>query len=418
MEKKLALAFALAFLMFISGCVVITGSCAMPGRDCDAVNTCCSGLVCGSDSKCRYTTESYWDDWRSAALIGVIISVMLVSLAYMFASLIGHSQLKAWAKNELFQAFASAFIIGSLIALIALTSSGLRALIIPAALPAEYAAALPAEYIAIYGPGQIAANDPNPHITLAYVYMQKTLIDLKAMAYNMLKTYRYTMWFAYANMTFNEYIHPWLGVKSAPLIGLSIAGESMSTAFDILVKMMLIVTVQQALLELIRDALFPALLVMGIIFRTFFFTRKLGGLLIAMAIGLYLVYPITFILMHNLMKAGTGEYVINVDAEEFVRETGLAYPDDPVGLWDKITTGQITAANLLEIPRHLGGIVGRFFNENWLIGERGYLDKTAKWMMYGTFVPFITLMATVAFVRNLSPILGGDVEIAGLTRII
>ena len=55
---------------------------------------------------------------------------------------------------------------------------------------------------------------------------------------------------------------------------------------------------------------------------------------------------------------------------------------------------------------------------NWVVGENGVLENTAKLLIYSTFVPFIALMATISFVKGLSPLLGGDVEIAGITHLI
>ena len=46
------------------------------------------------------------------------------------------------------------------------------------------------------------------------------------------------------------------------------------------------------------------------------------------------------------------------------------------------------------------------------------LDLLARLMFFSTFFSFIAVIATIANIKVLSPMLGGDVEIAGLTRLI
>jgi hypothetical protein len=61
--------------------------------------------------------------------------------------------------------------------------------------------------------------------------------------------------------------------------------------FDWAMKIMTITKFQEVMLRFIAVALFPALFVIGAILRTFTFTRRLGGLLLAMAIALYFIFP-------------------------------------------------------------------------------------------------------------------------------
>ena len=62
--------------------------------------------------------------------------------------------------------------------------------------------------------------------------------------------------------------------------------------------------------------------------------------------------------------------------------------------------------------------IGQPQENNWVVGNDGVLENTAKLLIYATFIPFIVLMGTIAFIKGLSPLLGGDVEIAGITHLI
>jgi hypothetical protein len=43
---------------------------------------------------------------------------------------------------------------------------------------------------------------------------------------------------------------------------------------------------------------------------------------------------------------------------------------------------------------------------------------TGRLMVPALFIPVIVIIVTVSFIKGLSPLLGGDVEIAGLTHLI
>ncbi len=53
-----------------------------------------------------------------------------------------------------------------------------------------------------------------------------------------------------------------------------------------------------------------------------------------------------------------------------------------------------------------------------LLGFNGVIDNLAKILIFSLVAPFIAIMVSLASAKVLSPMLGGDVEIAGLTRLI
>lgn len=61
--------------------------------------------------------------------------------------------------------------------------------------------------------------------------------------------------------------------------------------------------VQGILLEFIAGTALPVLLPIGLVLRTFYFTRRLGGAIIAITIALFAVFPLTYVLDAQLVAS-------------------------------------------------------------------------------------------------------------------
>ena len=64
------------------------------------------------------------------------------------------------------------------------------------------------------------------------------------------------------------------------------------------------------------------------------------------------------------------------------------------------------------------GIVSNEDYINSLVGPGGVIDGTARLVFFSMFFTLLSVFSTVGAVRALSPLLGGDTEIAGLTHLI
>jgi hypothetical protein len=366
---------------------------------------CCTGTQSNGD-KCVYSTGTFWSSWVYVALLAVIISALIVSLAYMTGSFFGNQMLLAWAKNELFQVMASAFIIGTLIGTLTFVQAGL------------------ASEIARTG---TACAGFNCHIRLADNYLETVYNDTGVMAESVIRVNTLVSLIRSIRIIPELFEAPYFGITVQPFSGLGILAETLKTTLDTIMKIMMLLKLQQILLSYIEFALFPILLVMGIVLRTFFFTRKLGGLLIAIAIGLYLVYPMFFVIAHTMwlgtmhkdrmastsFSTNIGSYVVISHTEKDIENVVYADIDQTTG-----ETGFTRLEKLRQSTGHLKEKIGYYVDQEYIIGEGGFLEKTSILLVYATFIPFIALMVTIGFVRGLSMLLGGDVEIAGLTRIL
>jgi hypothetical protein len=423
--KKIAVAFALfAFLLALSGCVnryegCAAGACCnLPGKDCTLTSdACCGGTYCKATpdaddapelGTCQYSMASYWDAWQQVALLAVLISMFLAVLAYMAGYALSNQMLLAWAKQEIFQVLVSAFLLGSLIAIIATTQTAMSSDLVS-------------------GGTFVCPPDHACHIALAKEYVNAMYDDSAKMARSIVKVNSILVFLKNFKLVPELTIAPYMGITVLqPLAGLGIIYDSLRTCLDVLIKVMMLLKVQEIIFDFIELALFPILLVMGLIFRTFFFTRKLGGLLIALAIGLYLVYPVVFILGHNM-------FVHTVTTDRTDPTSFVSYNVNIVSNIVVVDTSDAEAKFQSELPdgtridffesilNTIGGagetIIG-YGSGQYVIGEGGFLDKTGLLLVYATFIPFAALMTTIGFVRGLSVALGGDIEIAGLTRLL
>jgi len=369
------------------------------------------------------------NNWQAVASIAVIMSAFFVSIAYMLGSLLQIPMLINWAKGELMQVFASALIIGGLIWLVSMIT----------VLSASMAGATGIDCTFTDVADKYAREELEQapcHINVAQQYLQIMYENLYEMSRDLLVTGTLLSAISNFNITFEMLIPPWTTATMVPFAGMNMIFETLFTSFEMLSKIMLLLKFQMYFLSFIWRALFPMLLVLGVIMRTFWFSRKLGGLLIAIAIGMFIAFPLFYTLSYYVLGGtSAGTYVVKIDPSEYMEFLS----DEEIAAWEAGVIPDYTAAgdgemgdimhriNRIENKNWLGDVLAVAgtgaptednLENNWVVGEDGVLENVAKLLIYATFVPFIAIISTIAFIKGLSPLLGGDIEIAGLTHLI
>lgn len=176
----------------------------------------------------------------------------------------------------------------------------------------------------------------------------------------------------------------------------AIYNQTLRTALGWISNALLFIKAQEAFLFYV-SSLTGALFAFGLVLRVAWFTRKLGGLLVALAIGLYAIFPLTYILAWYAVDVRT---VIAADAFDFPSTWAVLTPaaTDPRAV--------LFTQNILQGP------------QSQTPERPGLLDGIARAWLIMTFIPAIAVFTLIGFVRHFSPMIGGDVEIAGLTRLI
>jgi hypothetical protein len=164
--------------------------------------------------------------------------------------------------------------------------------------------------------------------------------------------------------------------------GRAVYNNALKTAAINLGKLLPYIKLQEMFLYYVPAIIAP-LFPFGVILRIPFFTRKLGGLLIAICFGIYFVFPLTYIL---------GWYTIDVSQVNIGESLKLASD----------------ARDLFTIVPDIGP----------LFDDGSVYDAIGKYYIPAYFLPIFALLVTLGFIKHFSPMIGGDTEIAGLSRLI
>lgn len=153
-------------------------------------------------------------------------------------------------------------------------------------------------------------------------------------------------------------------------------------------------TVQASVLAFVAASALTVVLPAGLILRSLYPTRRMGGFLIALAISLYVVLPLTYVMNATISNAylsttnssGTGAVTLGSDS---------------------ITSSAIAAAknstNSSAITSFISG--AQSWTTNFLDGLFG---SVAYFIVYAFILPAFSLMLTGISVRELSRMLGSD----------
>ncbi|MDD5317302.1 MAG: hypothetical protein PHF51_01060 [Candidatus ainarchaeum sp.] len=230
--------------------------------------------------------------------------------------------------------------------------------------------------------------------------------------------------------------HLAFGFSVSPYAGVTMLSEAVAGIMPFLFSWIASFIAQEFMLRMIQESVFPVLLALGIILRTLFFTRRLGGLLMAVAIGLYTVYPLMYILlMDNYMFDESQLWLDKWDVQSCTCDTTrpwwasasdwLKTPEAAEQYRKEVCpvrfcTPQVATILTIGVGPELMGIFDRDplnieLEFAWLYKV---ISVVGQLIVPGFMIPIIIGLVTVSFIKTLSPLLGGDIEIAGLTHLL
>ncbi|MFN7991234.1 MAG: hypothetical protein U0R44_03690 [Candidatus Micrarchaeia archaeon] len=458
-----------------------------------------------------------WHDWLWFAGAALGLATALTAVVYMLSELLQNDRMKGWAKLELSEIFYSALIIA--LALVALptidavvqgalgvsntggTSGGnpgplgsITSAWIRTQDTGSFTASQQYQALDICG-APIAANPRSVyngiescHIKLGIWFLRELFDEGKSYAFNIYLDYIKTSMIS--EFTINiEFLFEQAGFFTfTPWKGFFTMGNKIKElVFDWCIKLLMLLKFQEVTLRFIATALFPALFIIGVMLRTFSFTRKIGGLLLAMAIALYFVFPAFYafgaLIMLDLkndpsiraawmanhdanpnglpdpsiaatmylrgdtvipMVGGNNSYSAEdvrsnlsafegMDYQTYMRnfESGSVNGNRALPQFDLNSRAHANASaadinNTLTQQRQVAdswfGNVSRmnmfdnFVSFAWM--PNGPIDGLSRLTFWSVFFSLISIIATIAAIRSLSITFGGDIEIAGLTRLI
>ncbi|MDE1856618.1 MAG: hypothetical protein KGH98_00875 [Candidatus Micrarchaeota archaeon] len=248
------------------------------------------------------------------AFIGLMLSLLFVAIAYMVGEVLRVEGLKNWYKTELWEATKSLFVIAIVFSVIVILGSVAVSLvgITPQQPSGLYSNSTVAQS------ASLATNLGNLYAAVANQYLLPQSLAAQSafseslgisLAYSAIKSLQIDVYADYpilpppypnlVDVTFGvykQYIYQNTVLDSGDTGGISFLTSMLSL---IIVPVMLLASIQLSLLPLMAFIGLGILLPIGIVLRAFPFLRPVGGTMIALGIGISIIYP-TLMLLFNI----------------------------------------------------------------------------------------------------------------------
>ncbi len=317
-------------------------------------------------------------------LYGLNISVILVSIMLTIGGVLlgcGYAmndrRLKEWGKNEIMQSLFNGALVGGFLVLFAnggvvgsfvnaaVLSNGTR---LSCSQSLQYNAAICFAYDYLIGPGQY-------YYLGSYHYSVLGSITLLIIGLTSL----------YAALgVFRLFLSPVLAQVQSAIQALGAAAVS--------------ATVQASVLIFVAASALTLILPLGLVLRTFYPTRKTGGFLIALAIGFYIVFPMTYLLnagianAYTLVSNQTSLSTLSLNTSN-VESSVMAYANQGAN-----------GTGIVGSLEDIGGAVSKQISNlvSYTFGIIAYF------IMNSFVLPAFSLMLTAISVKELATLLGSD----------
>lgn len=430
--------------------------------------------------------------WVAAAAFSIMTA--FIALVYALGSILLNEKMKTWAKMELVEVFYSAIIISAALGAIPVIDGVVQGSLGVSNLgDGEHpitqwwvrdseAGLKEEEFVDICGEDMVRAeysvyqNLTSCHVRLATYYLRTIFGEARDFAYMIYRSYIWSSMASEFSINVESAFEQAGFFTWTPWRGFFTMGNVIKElSFDWAMKIMQLTKFQELLVRFTATALFPGLFITGAILRTLVFTRRLGGLLLAIGIALYFVFTSFYsfgalIMLHlkfvaapawevsDANKHGTNDppimntiyvtgdipmpggtvtdaemeaqylYFDTMSEEEFadyVEGEGFA-PDIDLGKQlseaekeeafetsqEGFSTwfGDVSRQSMID---KVAGVLGPSY---WR--SNGFLDVLARLVFFSLFFSLFGIIGTIAAIRSLAMTFGGDIEIAGLTRLI
>ncbi|MFH1094706.1 MAG: hypothetical protein V1728_00635 [Candidatus Micrarchaeota archaeon] len=275
-------------------------------------------------------SQKFYDFWHTGgafpllAYAGVALCLAMATLGLMYGYAVNDDMVKTWAKKEVLQAGFSVLIMLAAIGLIGAMDYYMT--VLPASGPwssasgtnfggstgVEWSAYVNADCARLMS--NPITHQPAPeldrpcHIRVAEDYLQTLFAASQTHTADMLRQYSILAVFANFDKRSNGQTDPAGTLTLAPFVGLTMPVETLGFLIDVSIKNMMVIAFQQDALEYLHLAFFPIFFTLGIFLRSLFFTRRTGGLLIALALGFYVIFPMTYVFFYGAYYSMTAPW--------------------------------------------------------------------------------------------------------------
>lgn len=307
----------------------------------------------------------------SLAIDLVVISILLSALALGLARAAGSRKLWAWGTEELAQSVLNAALLGVLVAWAAGSSA-----LVSSALPAAALSSCPA-----------AANSSNAPLTYSLCQLDNASASIQSVSGALMTSSFRLAELSKMSLSLNV-------LTASPFDALSYPAKAYADWAAQMAGLQSILESQRQFLLLVATSAFGLFLPAGLLLRLFFATRKLGGALMAGAIGFFLIYPLAYsaLTMGSTLAAQSDAARSSVDSVSLslaaLPQADLSKSGDMAALLLNLSGEDVAAKSFLPY-----GTVSSFI---------GTLQLQI------VFYPLLALLLTLVSARELALLLGGE----------
>lgn len=321
--------------------------------------------------------------------IAIMIAIGGIAAGLGFA--LNSNKLKEFGKDELFQSIVNGMLVGSFLVLFmpngimtnivnGLASNGTSSLSCPSFASQNYAICFAYNYLTGSG------------YTLNGVYHQSVLSQTTSLIIGFLG------------------LNTALGIIAGLNLNIAIASISFSSVLNPIISeiqyfikalttISISAIVQSSLLTFIASSAVTVLLPVGLILRTFYPTRKTGGFLIAVAIGMYIILPMSYVLDANMIN----NYSNNISNSTIVTLTSAAYGAQGQMLSSSITTAKISFIST--VAGYVNSIANGFSSIATMV-----INAISYFLIAAFILPAFSMVLTIISIKEISAILGSEIS--------
>ncbi|MBI5226502.1 hypothetical protein HY994_04700 [Candidatus Micrarchaeota archaeon] len=303
------------------------------------------------------------DGWQPIAVAAATFSMLLAAMVFALGAIFDLRGLRVWAKAEFFQAVVSALLVGVLL----VSAVGISA----------FASELSG------GEEPIAFADrylEEVNSRIETISSATTLFGLVVAALSEIE------------VGVNAEV---VEVRDKPLAGLNEALHEVHFILSILEWTKLFNEVQRVLFTFISATMMYYFLPVGVVLRTFVLTRPVGAFMIALAVGLYFVLPLT--------------YVFNAAAVEKTNESIDARLDSLKDFNSKYSLSSLDLLNPAAVASFVASLITQRVWNLALSAIAPLAKLVADLTVQTTFFPLFNLAVVFLFTRSLYRVLASDV---------
>lgn len=329
----------------------------------------------------------------SVAAVIVTASIILAGILIGVGRAFSYKKIENFGKNELFQSVVNMAIIGAFASVITLISG------ISASLVSK----------------QCGTGDAPAQLACDLGILEKNLFGMFQEAVKALDIVGY---YQSLELNFNVF-------SIAPFQNLSSISDILSSQVFSMQVLLMLLELNVQILQFVGQNALLLLFPIGLVLRTLFATRRAGGFLIALAVGLYLLYP-SFIMIFPNPQAD----VINSTAQLTNFTNNSMYATVPVidlndnyaigGKLDLMAgrcSGNSSNSSLCaNLTANMSNTEVDFTGDLTLIAQSNS-NSIAKVTFFSVVAPLLSFLLTIVFVKEVGELLGSEIELSTFTAI-